>query len=145
MAMNLRLLTVSVTLWLGYIISTPARSDTLPNSNPASQEEKLSNLSPHISARRLLVSQATPRTFYSDNRSGAYSLTITKVSGTGRFRTVHRIRVEANKRDSQVIEVDCRTLNSRFRVLNGKDISGPMFDDMWLPDPTGSNRYACSL
>ena len=126
-------------------MSAQAWADDSQTSSYENHIARVSQFFPGGSAKEFLISQAIPKTFYFNNSGFPYSITITRISGSGRFRTIRRIRVEANKRDSQVVGVDCRTLNSRFRSLNGKDISGPMFDDLWLPDPTGSNKYACSL
>jgi hypothetical protein len=132
-------------LCLSCMRSAPAWADDSQISRYANQIARASHIFPRGSAKESLVTQAIPKTFYFDNRGLPYSITITRISGSGRFRIIHRIRIEANKRDTKVVEADCRTLNSRFRSLNGRDISGPMFDDLWLPDPTGSNKYACSL
>jgi hypothetical protein len=139
-----RVLSCSIALCLGCMTSAPASAEDSLISSSAKQVARVSHFFQRGLVKESLISQANPKTFHFNNRGFPYSITITRVSGSGRFRTVRRIRAEANKKDTQVVEVDCRTLNSRFRSLNGRDISGPMFDDMWLPDPTGSNRYACS-
>jgi hypothetical protein len=138
-------LSLPIAFCLSCMVPSPGLADDSQISSYAKQVTEVNHFFQRGSAKESLISQAIPKTFYFNNRGFPYSLTITKVSGSGRFRTIRRLRVEGNKRDAQVVEVDCRTLNSRFRSLNGRDISGPMFDDMWLPDPTGSNKYACSL
>lgn len=139
-----RVLSCSIALCLSCMTSAPTSAEDLLISSSAKQVARVSHFFQRGLVKDSLISQANPKTFHFNNRGFPYSITITRVSGSGRFRTVRRIRAEVNKKDTQVVEVDCRTLNSRFRSLNGRDISGPMFDDMWLPDPTGSNRYACS-